>query len=143
MNQKETAMMEAIKANSTPLADLKETTEGRYSRYDCRNDKFVVELKYRKGQQYEDTMIEQDKYKALTYYEAFGVAALYAVHSADNLYIFNLSKLTQQGYDFGWHIKGCNKTTEFHNQQGNGKKVPKTVGMIDWDKADKVIPIEI
>lgn len=143
MNKQEQSMMDAIKGASTALADIKETTEGQYSRYDCRNDKFVVELKYRKGQQYADTMIERDKFNALTHYEAFGVAAIYAVYSADNLYLFNISKLKQQGYDFGWHSKHCNKTSEFHNQAMNGRKVPKEVGMIDWDKADKVIPITI
>lgn len=141
MNKQERAMMVAIQDHSPALATIKETGE-RYSRWDAYNDVAVVEFKHRGNQQHwGDTMIELDKYKALT--DAVPKTAVYAVYSCGNLYLFNLTKLARSGYNFGWHDKNCNKTTKFYNQSGNGQKVSKLVGMIQWDDAERVIPVKL
>ena len=137
MNAQERKMMNVIKDNSPALADIVEA-KGKYSRYDCHGDNAFVELKYRKGKQWEDTMIEWGKYQALT---ELPKTAVYAVQSEGKIYVFNLSRLTKEGYDFRWEDRYCNKTSEFHNQSMNRIKVSKRVGYIDWDKADRVIQV--
>ena len=140
--------MESLKANSPLLTALQETGNGKYSRYDCyvpfdaeRGYSIFVELKHRGNTtHYEDTMIEKVKYKALM--ELPGLA-IYSVYSCGNLYVFNLSQLTKEGYDFNWEDKYCNKTTAFTGHAGNGKKVSKIVGGIDWSKATRVIEVSL
>ena len=130
-------MMQVLKDNSPALAELRETGQ-TYSRYDCFvPDKVWVELKHRgNATHYADTLIEYDKYDYLT---GFGVTAVYAVYSCGKLYVFNLSKLKHNGYDFGWENRYCNKTTEFSSRH----KISKRVGYIDWEMADRVIQCDL
>ena len=82
-------------------------------------------------------MIEKDKYDALMdIAEKSERTALYAVYSDGTIYFFNLSRLTKEGVDFGWHVRKCKKTTDF----SNNNYVDKEVGLIQWHYARIVLP---
>ena len=133
----EKKMLELMKNAIPSLSDL-QFAKGKYSRYDAWNEVAIVELKDRRGPQYEDTFIEKAKYKALKE-GAQGRVAVYAVQSAGKVYVFNINWLYHEGYDFKWHKKFANKTTDFGSQQMNRVKVEKEMGCIDWDRAAYVI----
>ena len=61
---KEHKMYEYIRDN-TEASDLKMSTD-KYSKYDCSNDRMVIELKYRTSKygpsNYNSTVIERAKY---------------------------------------------------------------------------------
>ena len=135
--------MDVLKEHSPALKDLQETTKGTYSRYDCYvpEKNLYVELKHRgNDKHWDDTMIEKAKYDYLT--GLYGIS-VYAVYSCGNLYVFNLTRLTKENYDFDWQDKHCNKTTAFKGQSMNGVKVNKKVGGINWDAADKIIKVKL
>ena len=117
-----------------PALDSLKLCKDKYSRFDAYNDLAIAEIKDRRGPQYEDTMIEYEKHEALKVF-SHGRVALYVVRSAGTLYIFNLNWLKHKDYDFNWETRACNKTTDFASQSGNGRKVNKKVGYIEWHEA--------
>ena len=135
----EIAMYENIVGAVSVLDGLAMAKE-KFSRYDCFNEKVVVELKVRTDaygpSKYPTTMIEWDKYKALT--EMVGKIAIYAVQAEGKIYLFNLSRLTKEDYNFEWSHTSCNTTTHFSNTS----KKQKHVGYIEWDKAKVIINVE-
>ena len=109
---------------AVPALESLRFCKDKYSRFDAFNDLAIVEIKDRRGKQYEDTLIEYDKHQALKDFSQ-GRLALYVIRSAGTVYIFNLNWLTKCDYDFRWETRACNKTTDFSNQSGNGKKDPE------------------
>ena len=135
----EKQMFSLIKDSVPALSDIK-WAEGGYSRYDAYSQFSIVELKYRKGPQYADTLIEYSKYQALRELNN-GRLCVYAVQSAGNIYLFNLNRLHKEQYDYKWENRDCNATSEFHNQSQNRKKKSKQVGYISWDQADIILNV--
>ena len=139
---KEHKMYEYIRDN-TEASDLKMSTD-KYSKYDCSNDRMVIELKYRTSKygpsNYNSTVIERAKYSGLANtYNVTRKIPIYAVQAESKIYLFNLLQLARDKYDFQWGLQGnFNTTTHF----ANTTKRDKEVGYIEWDKAIKVIELD-
>lgn len=107
------------------------TEEDDYSRFDCwDNNNNIYELKVRSAH-YEDTLIEFDKFAYnCMYAQVFDKKFLYVVRMEDKGYVFNVSKLNFEGYDFRWETREMPRQTEFD------KKAPtnKLVGYINVGK---------
>ena len=137
MNKNEERMLEILRENIPVLSDLKAAND-QYSRYDAVNDKCYVELKYRHDQRdYDTAMIEKDKFNAIT---GFSKNAVYVMWYKGKMYVWNLTKLINQGYDFNWHYKDCPKNTYFG---GKNDRKNKYVGDLYWEDAHKVIECDI
>lgn len=132
--------MEAIRPISPKLTNVKETKDP-YSRYDCYvPGETYVELKHRGNvTHYDDTMIEFSKWTALSQLPGL---KLYTVYSCGKIYVFNLNRLHNEGYDYNWEVNNYNATTRT-GKSTDGVKKPKKAGRISWDQADKVIEIHI
>ena len=102
--------------------NLKEE-ENTYSRFDAFNDNYIVEIKNR-SEVYSDTFIEFDKYSYnLTYSKLNDKVFLYVVKMDNKTYIFNVSDLDEQGYNFKWEWRTLPKQTEFKNKQNTNKYI--------------------
>ena len=112
------------------LYDLRQTVEDPYCRWDAESDKYVVEYKSRTQFFPETTLIEKDKFDACMAVE--GKQFLYVVFDGMNkVHIFNVSELVEKDYDFQWHTRECNKTTQF----GPITRKDKYVGLLNWKDA--------
>lgn len=130
-------MMEVLRDNVEQLSNIKETDRGQFSRYDCICDDILIELKHRgNGRHFPDTLLEKKKYDGL---DPENNRVLYVVYSCSNLYIFSLTKLTREGYDFNWHYDPRQPKTTYFADRTRGKEV----SMLPWDKAAMVIPCNI
>ena len=75
-----------------------------------------------RGAYYEDTLIEFDKFSFnLMYAQTFGKRFLYVVQMDDMGYVFDISALYNEGYDFGWESRELPKQTEFAEKRANNK----------------------
>ena len=96
----------------------------RYDAYDLNNN--IYEVKVREIY-YNDTLIEFDKFAFnLMYAENFNKRFLYVVQMGDMGYVFDVSALYNEGYDFNWENKEMPKQTEF----SQNSKIKKLVGYI-------------
>ena len=107
----------------------------QYSRFDAYNKKYIVEIKCR-GKDYNETLIEFDKYTFnKEYAKITGKQFIYVVGLENKIYIFNISKLNNNGYDYRWEWKRMPKQTEFEDTQ----EIYKLVGYINIEMANKII----
>ena len=90
----------------------------RYSTYDAYNRTYTCEIKKRNFESYhkyaqEGLILEKKKYDALIDKANKRVTdALYINVFTDNkAFIWNLTKLTEENYDFSWHQMKMNKAT--------------------------------
>ena len=90
----------------------------RYSTYDAYNKTYTCEIKKRNFESYhkyaqEGLILEKKKYDALIEKANTRVTdALYINIFTDNkAFIWNLTKLTKENYDFSWHPMKMNKAT--------------------------------
>ncbi len=103
-----------------------------YARYDAFNDNHIVEVKYR-HKWYDDMLIEFDKYSFnLLYAHLSDKTFLYLVAHEEHILSFNITKLTQDKYDFKWEWRQMPTTTEF----SINKNKPKFVGYLNVEEAD-------
>ena len=65
------------------------------------------------------------------YAQEFNKIFIYVVKMETTIYLFNISKLYMQGYNFTWKIKKLNRSTEFKNNE----QILKIVGTINVDEA--------
>ena len=107
------------------------TEEDDYSRFDCRdNHNNIYELKVR-STYYEDALIEFDKFAYnCMYAQIFNKKFLYVVQMEGMGYVFNVSKLNFEGYDFRWETREMPKQTEFNDRF----LINKLVGYINEEK---------
>jgi len=105
--------------------------EDDYSRFDCRDsNNNIYELKVR-STYYEDTLIEFDKFAYnCMYAQVFDKKFLYVVQMEGLGYVFNVSKLNFEGYNFRWEIRELPKQTEFDDRP----LINKLVGYINAEK---------
>tara|TARA_R110002012_G_scaffold55981_4_gene143018 strand:- start:1950 stop:2399 length:450 start_codon:yes stop_codon:yes gene_type:complete len=102
-----------------------------YNRYDAYNNTSIVEIKYRHTF-YDNTMIELDKYSYnLVYSKLINKKFIYAVRMEQYIYVFNITELTKNNYDFKFGDRQMPKTTE-HKRKDMIKKV---VGYININDA--------
>ena len=108
--------------------------EDDYSRFDCwDNNNNIYELKVRSAY-YDDVLIEFDKFAYnCMYAQVFNKKFIYVVQMEDMGYVFNISKLNFEGYDFKWETRELPKYTEFYNKpRPNGTQIiNKLVGYIN------------
>tara|TARA_R110000824_G_scaffold176451_2_gene355432 strand:+ start:5941 stop:6354 length:414 start_codon:yes stop_codon:yes gene_type:complete len=115
------------------LSDVLKESKYEYNRYDAENDKYIVEIKHR-DKFYTDTMIEFDKFSYnILYAKMTKKFFIYVVRMNNNIYVLNITKLVQEGYNFNWEFKDMPKQTEF----ANNKEIKKLVGYININKSVK------
>tara|TARA_R100001244_G_scaffold120284_1_gene89932 strand:+ start:289 stop:672 length:384 start_codon:yes stop_codon:yes gene_type:complete len=102
--------------------DLIETKD-KYCSFDCYDGSYVVELKCRKTH-YDTQLIEYKKLLAnKNTADESGKEFLYAVSTPEGEYIFNISKLLADDYDFGWEDRSMPSNTEFAGTYHKKKRV--------------------
>ena len=110
-----------------------EAAEDRYSRFDAINHKEIAEIKFRK-KHYAETLIEFDKYAFNSMYgKIWNRDFLYIVGDPTGVYVFNITLLNLENYDFRWDRRKMPEMTEFESS-GSVKKI---VGFIDWERSWK------
>lgn len=102
--------------------------QDEYSVYDAEEERYIAELKIRK-KHYPDCLIEFDKYRNnLEYSGEIDKEFLYVVATTTDIYVFNVTKLTDNGYDFKWEWKNLPRNSEFG---GYADKIDKQIGYIN------------
>lgn len=101
------------------INDQIQKTLDEFNKVDCHNQIYVIELKFRNmpSTQYNDCFIEKAKYDALM--ERAGatkkIAGYIAAYTDDKYYAWNLTEMTEKGFDFKWKSFAMKKTTHFDN----------------------------
>jgi tRNA(Leu) C34 or U34 (ribose-2'-O)-methylase TrmL len=102
-------------------------TEDKYCTFDAYSDSYVVEFKCRRTH-YDTQLIEHKKFTAnLDQANESGKEFLYIISTPSGEYIFNVSTLVEEGYDFGWEDRSMPSKTDF----GGSHRLNKRVGYID------------
>ena len=103
-----------------------------YSRFDAYNKYYIAEIKFR-NKVYDDMMIEFDKYSFnKEYAKVNDKIFIYVVGVGDKTYVFNITDLDKNQYDFKWSWREMPKNTEFGGDQN---KIKKFVGYINVSMA--------
>ena len=111
--------------------------EDQFSPFDYQNEKYLFEFKSRKTV-YDPWMIEKNKLEV-----NFSLANdaqkdfIYVTESRGEIYIWNISKLLKDKYDFNFEIREAPISTELPNKK-NGVMTFKQVGYI-YNKDSKII----
>ena len=123
IKRSEIDIIDALQDNCEHIKDLRPMWDNQYSTYDAYNDEYIVEFKTR-YKVYQDTQIEWQKVDS-NIREAIrqGKKFLYVINDAEGLYVWSITKLTKDRYDFKWHTKRCPKTTSFKNREYINKRV--------------------
>ena len=107
-----------------------------YSSFDAYNNRYTCEIKKRNFESYhkfakEGLILEKYKYdKLIQKSKQYNTEALYINLFKDKkIFIWNLSKLTNEGYDFKWHNMKMNKAT-FNSTEN---KIDKKVALLKED----------
>jgi len=108
-------------------------TKDVWCTFDAHCDDYVVELKCRRTH-YPTQLIEYKKFKANSNLaDESGKEFLYIISTPSGEYVFNVSKLAADGYDFGWEDRRMPSKTDFDSPL---RMVNKKVGYIDVMDAD-------
>lgn len=95
----------------------------QYSTFDFSNDIYLIEVKSRK-KKYDPWLIEKHKVDAnIEASSSTGHQVLYVTEYQKFAYIWNITRLLAEGYDFGWCNKNMPMTTEFSRRQWVSKEV--------------------
>ena len=107
----------------------------KFSVYDAEENRYIAEIKVR-NRFYPDCLIEKPKWKQnLIKANTKGKYFLYIVVVEPDIYVFNITKLHNKGYDFKWSVMEMPKNTEFGESEN---KIEKAVGMINIQEAKVV-----
>jgi len=111
------------KLNKEFNLDLKGTDEDRMCRWDATSPQYLAELKCRRAH-YNTQMIEYDKLDAVKVEaDKTDKEFLYCVSTPNGVYVFNITKLCQQDYNFNWENKYLPSNTDFAGTHRRTKKV--------------------
>ena len=109
--------------NDTYKLQLDNTDKDKFCRWDAISDKYLAELKCRRAH-YNTQMIEYDKLDAVKEEaDKTDKEFLYCVSTPKGIYVFNISKLCQQDYNFNWEDKYLPSNTDFAGTHKRTKKV--------------------
>ena len=109
----------AIDRLKTPIT----ATTDEFCTFDGHSDDYVIEFKCRRAH-YNTQLIEYKKYKAnLDQADESGKEFLYVVSTPEGEYIFNVSQLRKENYDFGWEDRRMPSKTDFSGQYHLDKRV--------------------
>ncbi len=98
-------------------------TTNEFCTFDGHSEEYVIEFKCRRTH-YDTQLIEHKKYKAnLDQADESGKEFLYIISTPEGEYVFNISKLREEGYDFGWEDRRMPSKTDFSGQQYINKRV--------------------
>tara|TARA_X000001382_G_scaffold125017_1_gene110112 strand:- start:1967 stop:2617 length:651 start_codon:yes stop_codon:yes gene_type:complete len=112
--------------NSEALSEFVRCQD-EYSVYDAEEDRYIAEIKIR-NKEYPDCLIEFDKFNNnIEYSTEVGKEFLYVVATTSNIYVFNISKLVKNLYNFNWEWKKLPRNSEFG---GYTDKIDKQVGYV-------------
>ena len=107
------------------FGQLTETTN-IYEHYDCYNDNYLIEIKSRQ-REYNPWLIEKYKYdKNYTQATKEKKLFIYVTEYKTRIITWNITDLTNSGYNFNWQIKQQPETTEFYLQE----PIPKRIGYL-------------
>ena len=124
MKDKERQIAQDILRLYPQLGDLQESFEFDHHDFEC--DQYVMEIKSR-DTRYDSWIIEKMKADANLLY-AFSQAKmfLYITEYKGTAYVWNITKMADNHYDFNWETRKMPATTEFENN----KFVDKEVGYL-------------
>ena len=134
MNVNERNSTNALKTTFSNLKDLTPSLD-KHCTYDAFNSDFVVEYKKRKSKYDGTTLIEKKKLDSNC---SLGKWFVYAVTVDTDLYLFNITKMMKDGYEFNWETRRQPATTSFENTNW----IDKEVGYINFDDAAYVLDIK-
>ena len=98
----------------------------KYLQFDAYDENYIIEIKARKTF-YEKQIIEFSKFSFNSYYAKLNAKKfIYAVYINGDIYIFNISDLEKNNYNFKWEWREQPSTTDFENKD----KIQKFVGYI-------------
>ena len=119
MNEKE--LLEQL--NTEFKLGLESTKKDKFCRWDATSAQYLAELKCRRAH-YDTQMIEYDKLDCVKEEaDKTGKEFLYCVSTPKGVYVFNISKLCQQDYNFNWENKYLPSNTDFAGTHRKSKKV--------------------
>jgi len=102
---------------------LTSTTSNRYCRYDAYNDDYIIEFKSRR-KHYNTQLIEYAKFDCnMETANKENKEFLYMVETPEGVYTFNVSKMSEEGYDFEWEDRCMPSHTDFAGAYKKNKKV--------------------
>ena len=109
--------------SSKKLGIVMTPTKDKFCTFDAYSYDYVVEFKCRRTH-YDTQLIEYKKYKAnLDQADESGKEFLYIVSTPEGEYVFNISKLKEEGYDFKWEDRRMPSKTDFGGKQYINKRV--------------------
>jgi len=101
--------------------------DDEYSSYDGEEQRYIGEIKVR-NKFYNEQLIEYEKLMHNVYEAKYrNKDFLYIVVVNPNIYVFNITKLLKDGYDFKWSYREMPKNSHFG---GKDDRVLKQVGYI-------------
>lgn len=119
MNEKE--LLEIL--NTEFKLELESTKKDRFCRWDATSAQYLTELKCRRAH-YDTQMIEYDKLDCVKEEaDKTGKEFLYCVSTPKGVYVFNISQLCLNNYDFKWENKYLPATSDFGKTYHKTKKV--------------------
>ncbi|MCS5549901.1 MAG: hypothetical protein NZ811_00085 [Gammaproteobacteria bacterium] len=112
--------------------ELESTCDDEFCRYDAHNDKYMAELKCRRAH-YDTQLIEYDKLDFIkNAADSLAKDFLYCVSTPNGVYVFNVSSLCRDEYNFKWENKYLPATSDF----GKSYHKTKKVGYIDINDSE-------
>jgi len=118
MTQEELQHIAAVKLDTLITA-----TTNEFCTFDGHSEEYVIEFKCRRTH-YDTQLIEHKKYTAnLDQADESGKEFLYIISTPDGEYVFNISKLREEGYDFKWEDRRMPSKTDFGSKQYINKRV--------------------
>ena len=132
MKEIERKIIEAFSRHYPTLGDFAETHE--MSPYDFECDYYIIEIKSR-NKHYDPWIIERIKVDANTNIaEGLKKDFLYLTEYKGDAYVWNISKLIRNDYNFNWEQRQMPWQTEFDRNQ----KVQKQVGYLYEKKCKEI-----
>ena len=118
---KEKEMLRTLNEKIFLQDPLKHLDEDEYDAGDGMNEEYVIECKFRNmpSTLYGDCFLEKLKYDRLMEKSKINnrKAAYVAAYTDGSFYGWNLTRLTNQGFDFGWTNNLMKATTHFENNE--------------------------
>ena len=149
IRKSEIDIIHELQDNCPGIKDLRLMMDNQYSSYDAYNDEYILEFKTR-HKVYQDTQVERIKIERnLVEAKKQGKKFLYVINDAEGIFVWSISKLAANGYDFKYITMRCPKTTSFKNREYIDKSVhnlPKRLAQwnMKWkDDSDQLDPISL
>lgn len=121
MKKKENEIATALAAAVPELGKCRPTDE--FCPYDVECNLYIIEIKSR-DKAYDPWIIERMKAESnLNIAESLKKYFLYLTEYKGTAYVWNVTKLTRQDYDFGWSSRPLPQTTEFEHNEPISKEV--------------------